>query len=165
MQRLNTPRHATAGQGEPVGRPPDFGLSTDDWFDFIKDDAPLAIGLRSASSAASCSAAAIPASDVGLPEGATHRRVTGLRREEVAQLAAISTDYYTRLEQGGIRPSPPVLESLARVLQLNRPARLYVRARRHERRICEVPAPHAAEDQAVHAARPRPHHRYAGDSS
>ncbi|MBV9046868.1 MAG: helix-turn-helix domain-containing protein [Solirubrobacterales bacterium] len=38
-------------------------------------------------------------SDVGLPEGITLRRVPGLRREEVAQLAAISNDYYTRLEQ------------------------------------------------------------------
>src|SRR5437764_5646907 len=40
-------------------------------------------------------------SDVDLPEGGRQRRVAGLRREEVAQLAAISTDYYTRLEQGG----------------------------------------------------------------
>ena len=39
-------------------------------------------------------------SDVDLHEGGTQRRVAGLRREEVAQLAAISTDYYTRLEQG-----------------------------------------------------------------
>jgi transcriptional regulator with XRE-family HTH domain len=37
----------------------------------------------------------------------TYRRVAGLRREEVAQLAAISTDYYTRLEQGRISPSAP----------------------------------------------------------
>jgi transcriptional regulator with XRE-family HTH domain len=65
-------------------------------------------------------------SDVGLPEAGTHRRVTGLRREEVAQLAAISTDYYTRLEQGRIRPSVPVLESLARVLQLTDDQRTYM---------------------------------------
>lgn len=65
-------------------------------------------------------------SDVGLPEGAAHRRVAGLRREEVAQLAAISTDYYTRLEQGRISPSPPVLESLARVLQLTDDQRTYM---------------------------------------
>ena len=43
--------------------------------------------------------------DLGLPDGASHRRVAGLRREEVAQLAAISTDYYTRLEQGRINAS------------------------------------------------------------
>ncbi|WP_394855644.1 helix-turn-helix domain-containing protein [Rhodococcus globerulus] len=43
--------------------------------------------------------------DVGLPDS-RRRRVKGLRREEVAQLAGISTDYYVRLEQGGdVRPS------------------------------------------------------------
>src|SRR5213594_1959782 len=51
-------------------------------------------------------------SDVDLPEGGRQRRVAGLRREEVAQLAAISTDYYTRLEQGRIGPSGPVPASL-----------------------------------------------------
>ncbi|MFK0159466.1 helix-turn-helix domain-containing protein [Streptomyces sp. NPDC090499] len=55
---------------------------------------------------------------VGLPETGGPRRVAGLRREEVALLAAISTDYYTRLEQGRIRPSAPVLASLAKVLHL-----------------------------------------------
>jgi transcriptional regulator with XRE-family HTH domain len=65
-------------------------------------------------------------SDVDLPEGGTQRRVAGLRREEVAQLAAISTDYYTRLEQGRIHPSPPVLASLARVLRLNDDQRTYM---------------------------------------
>src|SRR3982750_5035398 len=58
-------------------------------------------------------------SDLGLPQGGTQRRVAGLRREEVAQIAAISTDYYTRLEQGRIQPSGPVLASLARVLHLD----------------------------------------------
>lgn len=48
------------------------------------------------------------------------RRVVGLRREEVALLAGISSDYYLRLEQGRDRnPSHQVLESLARVLQLD----------------------------------------------
>src|SRR5438045_4505949 len=65
-------------------------------------------------------------SDVGLPEGGTQRRVAGLRREEVAQLAAISTDYYTRLEQGRIHPSAPVLVSLARVLGLDEDQRTYM---------------------------------------
>ncbi|WP_203338050.1 helix-turn-helix transcriptional regulator [Nocardioides limicola] len=47
------------------------------------------------------------------------RRVTGLRREEVATLAGISVDYYTRLEQGReANPSDSVLEALARVLNL-----------------------------------------------
>ena len=65
-------------------------------------------------------------SDVGLPEGGGHRRVAGLRRDEVAQLAAISTDYYTRLEQGRIRPSAPVLASLARALRLTDDQRDYM---------------------------------------
>src|SRR3982750_3966909 len=67
-------------------------------------------------------------SDVDLPEGGRQRRVAGLRREEVAQLAAISTDYYTRLEQGRIGPSGPVLASLARVLRLDDDQRTYMYA-------------------------------------
>lgn len=48
------------------------------------------------------------------------RRVPGLRREEVARLADVSTDYYTRLEQGrNIHPSRSVLASVARALQLS----------------------------------------------
>lgn len=46
------------------------------------------------------------------------RRVTGLRREEVAQLAAVSTDYYTRLEQGRLVPSDQVLETICRAFRL-----------------------------------------------
>jgi transcriptional regulator with XRE-family HTH domain len=65
-------------------------------------------------------------SDVDLPEGGRQRRAAGLRREEVAQLAAISTDYYTRLEQGRIQPSAPVLASLARVLHLDDDQRTYM---------------------------------------
>src|SRR5215208_3163525 len=65
-------------------------------------------------------------SDVDLPEGGAQRRVAGLRREEVAQLAAISSDYYTRLEQGRIHPSAPVLASLARVLGLDDDQRTYL---------------------------------------
>lgn len=56
---------------------------------------------------------------VGITTSFGMRRVPGLRREEVAQLAAISTDYYTRLEQGRITPSPEVLASVARALQLD----------------------------------------------
>ncbi|MFI9561483.1 helix-turn-helix domain-containing protein [Nonomuraea endophytica] len=57
--------------------------------------------------------------DVGLPETGSPRKVTGLRREEVAQLAAISVDYYTRLEQGRVRASGTVLATLARALRLD----------------------------------------------
>jgi transcriptional regulator with XRE-family HTH domain len=57
--------------------------------------------------------------DVGIPTSGV-RRVAGLRREEVALLAGISSDYYLRLEQGRDRnPSIQVLEALARVLNLN----------------------------------------------
>jgi transcriptional regulator with XRE-family HTH domain len=57
--------------------------------------------------------------DVGLPAG-LRRRTPGLRREEVASLATMSTDYYTRLEQGrGPHPSRPVLAGLARALRLS----------------------------------------------
>ena len=56
---------------------------------------------------------------LGLPQIGT-RRVPGLRREEVAMLSGISADYYLRLEQGRDRnPSMQVLESVARVLQLD----------------------------------------------
>lgn len=58
-------------------------------------------------------------SDVGLPPG-MRRRTPGLRRDEVASLAAMSTDYYTRLEQGrGPNPSVPLLSSLARALRMS----------------------------------------------
>jgi transcriptional regulator with XRE-family HTH domain len=56
---------------------------------------------------------------VGLPAGG-NRRVPGLRRSEVALLAGISSDYYLRLEQGrDRRPSPQILEALARVFGLD----------------------------------------------
>ncbi|GAA1373678.1 helix-turn-helix domain-containing protein [Streptomyces beijiangensis] len=63
---------------------------------------------------------------VGLPETGGPRRVKGLRREEVAQLAAISTDYYTRLEQGRMPASGPVLTTLAQVLHLDDDQRDYL---------------------------------------
>jgi transcriptional regulator with XRE-family HTH domain len=56
---------------------------------------------------------------VGLPAG-TNRRVKGLRRSEVATLAGLSVEYYTRLERGAISgASPQVLESIARALCLD----------------------------------------------
>ncbi|MGP4044028.1 helix-turn-helix domain-containing protein [Streptomyces sp. 2A115] len=60
--------------------------------------------------------------DLGMPAGA-RRRVAGLRREEVAQLAGVSTDYYVRLEQGRERhPSAQVVDALARALALEEDA-------------------------------------------
>ncbi|GAB2700420.1 helix-turn-helix transcriptional regulator [Kitasatospora kifunensis] len=56
--------------------------------------------------------------DVGLPPTG-RRRVPGLRREEVAELVGLSTDYYVRLEQGRAdRPSDEVLDALAKALRL-----------------------------------------------
>lgn len=56
----------------------------------------------------------------GLPAYGTNRRVPGLRREEVAMLAGVSVDYYTRLERGSLGGvSEEVLEALAQALQLD----------------------------------------------
>ena len=64
--------------------------------------------------------------DVGLPAG-VRRRTQGLRREEVAALAVMSADYYTRLEQQrGPQPSEQMLASLARALRLSRAERDYL---------------------------------------
>ncbi|WP_031074107.1 helix-turn-helix transcriptional regulator [Streptomyces sp. NRRL WC-3742] len=82
--------------------------------------------------------------DVGLPSHG-RRRVPGLRREEVAQLAGVSVDYYIRLEQGrGQNVSDAVLEAIGRVLRLDdteqahlrhliRPARTARRSASHGR--------------------------------
>ena len=65
--------------------------------------------------------------DAGLPNG-ERRRVAGLRREEVAMLAGISTEYYQRLEQGReCQPSDQVLDALARALQLGEDATDHMR--------------------------------------
>ncbi|MFG2452791.1 helix-turn-helix domain-containing protein [Streptomyces sp. NPDC048512] len=63
---------------------------------------------------------------VGLPDPGTPRKVAGLRREEVAQLASISTDYYTRIEQGRIQASLPVLEAITDALRLTGDQRTYL---------------------------------------
>ncbi|MGV9271631.1 helix-turn-helix domain-containing protein [Kitasatospora sp. NPDC003701] len=58
--------------------------------------------------------------DVGLTVYGTRRRVPGLRREELAQLAGVSITYYTRLEQGQSRNvSDEVLDAIARALRLD----------------------------------------------
>jgi transcriptional regulator with XRE-family HTH domain len=65
--------------------------------------------------------------DVGLSAPARPRRTPGLRREEVAELAGVSVDYVVRLEQGrDLRPSPNVLDALARALQLSDDERGYL---------------------------------------
>ena len=63
--------------------------------------------------------ARITPQQAGLPT-LGHRRVPGLRREEVATLTGVSSEYYTRLERGNANGvSDSVLESLARALQLD----------------------------------------------
>jgi len=63
----------------------------------------------------------------GLPSDGRIRRVVGLRREEVALLAGVSTDYYTRLEQGRrIVPSSQVLDAIARALDLDDAGRAHL---------------------------------------
>jgi hypothetical protein len=63
----------------------------------------------------------------GVPYFGGRRRVKGLRREEVAMLAGMSTDYYTRLERGNLTGvSQSVLESLARALHLDEAERAHL---------------------------------------
>jgi len=65
---------------------------------------------------------------LGLPSGVARRRVRGLRREEVAQLAGISVDYYTRIEQGRAPAiSDAVLDAIARALRLTPAEHTYLR--------------------------------------
>jgi len=79
--------------------------------------------------------------DVGLPDNG-HRRVPGLRRDELAMLAGISTEYYTRLEQGrDRRPSPQVLDAVARALGLDGDATAHL----HSLGTRDVPARRRAE--------------------
>ncbi|ONH58155.1 transcriptional regulator [Frankia sp. CcI49] len=71
--------------------------------------------------------ARVQPADVGLPGGPGPRRTRGLRREELAALAGVSVDYYTRIEQGReTAPSDAVLDALARVLRLDDHERAYL---------------------------------------
>jgi transcriptional regulator with XRE-family HTH domain len=72
--------------------------------------------------------AALDPVELGLPNGVARRRVHGLRREEVAQLAGISVDYYTRIEQGRARAiSDAILDAVARALRLTPDERTFLR--------------------------------------
>jgi transcriptional regulator with XRE-family HTH domain len=86
----------------------------------------------------------IAPADVGLKAG-PRRRTPGLRREEVAQLAYISTEYYARLEQArGPRPSREVLAGLARALRLSDAERAHL-----HHLAGEPPAPPAGPPREV----------------
>jgi transcriptional regulator with XRE-family HTH domain len=78
--------------------------------------------------------AALSPDQVGLRPGVRRRRVQGLRREEVANLAGVSYSWYTRLEQGqDIRATAEVIDSIAGALQLTRDEH------RHLRRLAALP--------------------------
>jgi transcriptional regulator with XRE-family HTH domain len=71
--------------------------------------------------------ARITPSQAGLPAYGGNRRVPGLKREEVALLAGVTTEYYARLERGNLRGvSESVLDSLARALQLDEAKRVHL---------------------------------------
>lgn len=88
---------------------------------------------------------ALKPDDVGLPAG-VRRRAPGLRREEVAALALMSTDYYTRLEQRrGPQPSTQMLASLAGALRLANAERTYLyQVAGHDAPATPVPATEVA---------------------
>ncbi|MDT7727933.1 MAG: hypothetical protein QOI21_4509 [Actinomycetota bacterium] len=72
--------------------------------------------------------AALDPAEMGVHPGLNQRRVAGLRREEIAQLAGISVDYYTRLEQGRAHNvSDTILDALARALRLQTDEETYLR--------------------------------------
>ncbi|MEU2754667.1 helix-turn-helix transcriptional regulator [Streptomyces albidoflavus] len=85
--------------------------------------------------------------EVGLPQG-PRRRVPGLRREEVAQLAGLSADYYTELERGStknrVQPSTQTLAALARALRLNGDER------DHLFHLAERPVPPSVHGPSAH---------------
>ncbi|MDX3763971.1 helix-turn-helix transcriptional regulator [Streptomyces mirabilis] len=86
--------------------------------------------------------AKISLEQAGLTPAPTVRRVPGLRREEVAQLAGVSVDYYVRLERGrSVNVSDVVLDALARALQLTSDERghLFALARPNRRRPRPLP--------------------------
>jgi transcriptional regulator with XRE-family HTH domain len=93
--------------------------------------------------------ARITPEQAGLLPGGGRRRVPGLRREEVAVLAGVSTDWYTRLEKGHIAGvSEDVLEAVARALQLDEAERTHLfdlaraaRPSRAPRRPSKAPVP------------------------
>lgn len=71
--------------------------------------------------------AKITPEQAGLPAYGGRRRVPGLRREEVALLAGVSVDYYTRLERGDLKgASDSVLDAVASALRLDEPERAHL---------------------------------------
>jgi transcriptional regulator with XRE-family HTH domain len=96
--------------------------------------------------------ARVTPAEAGLPVGTGLRRTPGLRREELATLAGVSVDYYTRLERGReTNPSPAVIDALARALRLTGDGheRLHELAELASGRLTE---PHPTADDTVRSS-------------
>jgi transcriptional regulator with XRE-family HTH domain len=94
--------------------------------------------------------AAISPEQAGIVSDGRARRVPGLRRDEVARMAGVSTEYYTRLEQGrASNPSTEVVEALARTLQLDESEREHLSD-------LLLPNPHTARRTPTRPQRVRP---------
>ncbi|HWG24081.1 helix-turn-helix transcriptional regulator [Actinospica sp.] len=109
--------------------------------------------------------AAVTPAELGLPSGSGTRRTPGLRREELAAVAGVSIDYYIRLERGKeTRPSPSVLDALARALRLDAEETAYLRnlAEQAARGMAADPRPAASRNvrptllRMLEAVRPCP---------
>ena len=99
--------------------------------------------------------ARITPEQAGLPVYGGNRRVPGLRREEVALLAGVSIDYYTRLERGNVSGvSESVLEAVAHALQLDEAERAYLFEQSKETAVAEA----AETDAPLLGAVTRPEH-------
>jgi transcriptional regulator with XRE-family HTH domain len=97
--------------------------------------------------------------DVGLP--ARTRRVPGLRREDVAELADVSVDYVRRVEQGSVVPSDAVLDAFADGLRLGRVERSHLRALADQARgrrapSADDPVPRPSLERVLAALAPTP---------
>ncbi|UUU31711.1 helix-turn-helix transcriptional regulator [Streptomyces sp. CA-210063] len=97
--------------------------------------------------------AALRPEEAGITPHPTRRRVTGLRREELATLAGVSITHYTRLEQGrALSPSDSVLDALARTLRLTEDEAAHLKALARP-----VPSsPSAARPATAHAEHATP---------
>jgi transcriptional regulator with XRE-family HTH domain len=94
--------------------------------------------------------AVVTPGELGLPAGGGRRRTPGLRREELAALAGVSIDYYIRLERGKeTRPSPAVLDALARALRLDAEENSYLREIAAQAARGAAPEPRPAPSRTV----------------
>lgn len=105
--------------------------------------------------------ARITPEQAGLPAYGGIRRVAGLKREEVAMLTGVSTEYYARLERGNLRGvSESVLDSLARALQLDEAERAHL----YDLSKAAAPSPSSGVRRAKTELRPSIHRLLAGMS-